>query len=128
MSNEFVTLINRTGDTLSGTYDGRQFTLAPGKSEHPKYRAIKFVEQNPVMGSEDPRTGSIIYKLGIPELNMPCDPLPEEFLNQFRSAVERWDRAKLPGAKPSDVVPGDNGLYSGNWQAGQGLGSNFTGK
>lgn len=127
MSNEFVTVVNRTSQTLSGMYDGRPYEFAPNsKQEHPKHRAVKFVEQNPVMGSEDARTGSTLYKLGIPEYNMPCDPLTDEDLAQFGDAVEKWDRKTLTGSRPSEVVKGDNGLYSRR-DASQGSGGLPTG-
>lgn len=109
---EFVTLVNRTQETVTGTFDGRQYEITPGKHEFEKVKAIKFVDQNPVMGSENPRTGNMIYKLGIPELRMDCSPLTPEFLARFSGSVEKWDRTQLPGARPSEVVPGDNGIYS----------------
>lgn len=112
--NTYVTLINRTQDTLTGTWDSKQYDLLSGKSEHPLDRAVKFKEQNPVMGSEDPRTNSIIYKIGVEELHDDCSPLTPEFLARFSGSIERWDRAKLVGARPTEVVAGDNGLYSRN--------------
>ena len=119
MSNQFVTVVNRTSQTCIGTWNGRQYTFPPhSKSEHPKTRAIKFREQNPVMGSENPRTGSMVYKLGVVEMRDPCDPLSDAFLAQFDGSVEKWDRSLLTGAKPSDVVPGDNGIYSARDVAG----------
>ena len=126
MANEFVTLVNRTEQTLGGTYDGRPFLIKPGKSEHPYHRAIKFVEQNIIMGSENPRTGESIYKLGIEEMNMDCSPITPEFIAQFEGAIEKWDRSKLTGARPSEVVDGDNGLYSGSWKSSQAPNTLFT--
>lgn len=110
---DFVTLVNRTDGVLEGLYDGRTHLIPPGKQEIEKFKAIKFVEQNPVMGSEDPRTGRMIYKLGIPELRMDCSPLKPVDLAPFKGSIEKWDRTKLAGARPSEVVPGDNGIYSG---------------
>lgn len=126
MASEFVTLVNRTNDTLEGTYDGRPFLIKPGKSEQPRDRAIKFVEQNIIMGSEDPRTGQSIYKLGVEEMHMDCTPLTPEFIAQFDGSVEKWDRSKLTGSRPSQVVEGDNGLYSGSWKSSQSPNTHFT--
>jgi hypothetical protein len=128
MSEEYVVLVNRTQEDCEGTYDGKPYRIKPGKSEHPKHRATKFVEQNPVMGSEDPRTGKITYRLGIEEMRMDCSPLTPEFLAQYDGSIEKWDRDKLVGARPSEVVAGDNGLYSGtvSWKGQQPLGSSFT--
>lgn len=117
---EYVVLVNRTSKNLEGVWDGKVHIIKPGKNEFPKDKAIKFVEQNPVMGSEDPRTGQMTYKLGIEELHMPIEPLSDEFLAQFSGSIEKWDRTKLTGARPSEVVPGDNGLYSqGTWRGKQ---------
>ena len=117
MSGEYVTLVNRTQKTVEGCWDSRIYQFAPGKHEVEKAKAIKFVDQNPVMGSEDPRTGNMIYKLGIEELYMDCSQLSTEFLSRFASEKwqtgEKWDRTKLTGARPSEIVPGDNGIYSG---------------
>lgn len=118
---EFVTVVNRTQETLTGTFDSRQYELTPGKHEFPRDKATKFVEQNPVMGSENPRTGDMIYKLGIEELRMDCSPLTPEFLARFQNSVERWDRSRLDGARPSEIVAGDNGLYGNRANVGQSL-------
>lgn len=113
---EFVTVVNRTKTDLKGTWDGREYTIPPGKSEYPRIKAEKFKAQNPVMGSLDPRTGYREYKIGIVENKDPIDALPED----LKEGVEQWDRSKLIGAKPSEIVPGDNGLYSLGRTAGSG--------
>lgn len=113
---EYVTIVNRTSKDLKGTWDGREYTIKPGKSEFPRMKAEKFKAQNPVMGSLDPRTGYRDFKIGIVENKDPIEPLPED----LKEGVEQWDRSKLTGAKPSEVVPGDNGLYSLGRTAGSG--------
>lgn len=110
---QYVTLVNRTEETLAGTWDGRHYDIGPGKHSFPEITAMKFREQNPVMGTEDPRSGKMVYKLGIVEHNDPIDPL-----GSIQPAIERWDRSKLVGAQPSEVVPGDNGLYQMGRTAG----------
>ena len=109
---QFVTLVNRTKDTLQGTWNGRHYDIMPGESHYPEAEAQAFRRQNIVMGSEDPRTGKITYKLGIREYGEPCSPLDPEVLAGDKVSVERWDRTKLTGSKPSEVVAGDNGIYS----------------
>lgn len=116
-----VTLVNRSSKPLIGTWDGKHTVIAPGKHEFPDYKAQKFKDQNPVMGSEDPRTGHIEYLMGIVEEGDPIDPI-EQNLN----AIEKWDRTRLAGARPSEVVPGDNGLYGRSSVAAAPL-SNSTG-
>lgn len=103
-----VTLVNRSSKTVFGTWDGRKYPITPGKHEFPDYKAIKFKDQNPVMGSEDVRTGHVDYLLGIVEEGDPIDPIEQNL-----DAVEKWDRSKMGGPKV-DIVPGVNGLYSRN--------------
>lgn len=113
---EHVTVVNRTQETLKGTWDGRHYTITPGKHSYPRIQAEAFQRQNPIMGSEDPRVfNSMKYKIGIEENGDDCTPLTD-----LKEGIERWDRSKLPGARPSEVVPGDNGLYSLGRTAGSG--------
>lgn len=102
-----VTLVNRTSKTLTGTWDGRKYPITPGKHEFPDYKAFKFRDQNPQMGSENVRTGHIEYLCGIVEEGDDISPI-----EQNDEAVEKWDRKTLGGSKQVEVVPGDNGLYS----------------
>jgi hypothetical protein len=50
------------------------------------------------------------YKLGIEEDNHEVSPLG---IDEVSLGIERWDRSKLTGARPTEIVPGDNGLYAG---------------
>ena len=110
---QYVTVVNRTSKNLYGTWDGRQYTIAPGKNSFPIIQAQKFRDQNPIMGSMDPMSGQMDYKIGIEEDNDPCTPL-----EGVVEGVEKWDRSKLAGARPSEVVAGDNGLYQLGRSAG----------
>lgn len=101
-----VTLVNRSSKTLFGTWDGRSYAITPGKHEFPDYKALKFKDQNPVMGSEDVRTGHVDYLLGILEEGDDISPIEQS------AAIEKWDRRTLGSARPVEIVPGDNGLYS----------------
>lgn len=104
-----VTLVNRTSKTLFGTWDGRKYPIAPGKHEFPDYKAMKFRDQNPQMGSENVRTGHIEYLLAIVEEGDDLSPIEQNL-----DAVEKWDRKTLGGTKKVEVVEGVNGLYSRN--------------
>ena len=123
---EYVTLVNRTESPLTGTWDSRSSVVNPGKNEFTREKAERFKAQHPVMGSEDPQIGGIIFKLGILEDHDDVSPLTPEFLAQFDGSIEKWDRSKLLGARPSEIVAGDNGLYAGNWRSGQPLDSSFV--
>ncbi len=103
---QYLTLVNRTSKNLNGTWNGRQYTIAPGKHEFPEHQALKFKEQNPLMGSEHPYTLEKTYLIGIVEYKDDCTPLEQS------TAVERIDRSKVIGsAKDVEVVQG-NGLYA----------------
>jgi hypothetical protein len=103
-----VTLVNRTSKNLVGTWDGRQYTIEPGKHSFPAPLAEKFKAQNPIMGSLDPRTGERQSLLGIVEQHDDISPI-----EQNTEAVELWDRSKMGEALQNvEVVAGKTGLFS----------------
>lgn len=120
---DFYTVVNRTSETRTATWDGRPYELAPHAEQiFPEHIALAFKKQNIQMGSLDPRTGRIAYLVGFKEEGDPITPLEQT------DAVEVWDRSKLIGAKPSEVVAGDNGLYATrSWRSNQGEGTVFQG-
>jgi hypothetical protein len=71
---QYVTLVNRSTKTLSGTWDGREYKIPPGKNSFPSAMAEKFKLQNPIKGTQDPYSLDCQYLLGIVELNDPIDP------------------------------------------------------
>ena len=101
---DYVTVVNRTSKNLEGTWDGRHYTLTPGEHAFPIIMAEAFKRQNPLMGSEDPRTLQCEYLIGIKELSDNCEPLEQS------PALERIDRSKTP-EKVVEVIRG-NGLYA----------------
>lgn len=104
---QVVTIVNRTSKDLEGIWDGRHYTIPVGKSSYPVVQAEAFKRQNPVMGSEDPRTLQVDYLIGIEDYKDPCDPIEQS------NSVERWDRKQLgPQAQNVDVVAGRTGVYS----------------
>lgn len=102
----FVTLVNRSSKTLTGTWDGKHYLMEPGRHSFPEYMAEKFKLQNPVMGSEDPRTLHTDYLMGIVEQNDDISPIEQS------DAIEKWDRSKVKTPTPVEVVPGITGIYS----------------
>ena len=115
---EAYTIVNRTSKTLQGVWNGRHYELKPYESrEFEDLVCYAFKKQNPQMGSLDPRSGMITFLVGIKEIGDPCEPLDKEKETVIdpttgKPAVEVWDCTKLTGARPSEVVAGDNGLYS----------------
>lgn len=93
----YVSLVNRSSKDLSGRYDGKQHTLPAGSTtQWPEYIAMKFREQNPVMGSENYYTGEKKYLLGIVEYGDPTEPIEQS------ASQTKWDMAQVPvpaGAK-----------------------------
>ena len=116
---KMVTVVNRTSKKLPLTWDGYHYWIDPGKSQMAIVQADAFQRQNPIMGSEDPSTGQMLYLVGIEENHDECSPIEQS------DAIERWDRKQMPQARPVDVVPGDNGLYSGRIAASLPLAANF---
>ena len=127
MAHEYVTVVNRTESELSGTFDGRQYVIKKGNTpDVPLDRAIKFVVQNPVMGSEDPRTGNIICKIGLlkegengleESREYPTSELSPEFIKSCESPLgERWQRVDIGAVM---LQPSRGGLYAGDWQSAQ---------
>lgn len=103
---QLLTIVNRTTKSLEGIWDGRHYAIPPGRSAFPVVQAEAFKRQNPVMGSEDPRTGEVQYLIGIEDQFDDCSPLEQS------DAIERWDRKNLgPGSQNVEVVAGRNGIY-----------------
>lgn len=73
----YVTLVNRTTKNLQGVWDGRHYDIAPGKHSYPEIQAMKFKDQNPVMGSEDPYTLTKQYLIGIVEFGDDVTPIEQ---------------------------------------------------
>jgi len=99
-----VTLVNRTSKTLHGTWDGKHYDLAPGKHAFPEFQAMKFKEQNPLMGSEDPYSLQKQYLLGIEDIGDDISPIEQS------DARELFDRKKLNIRGPVTIVT-NGGLY-----------------
>lgn len=101
---DFVTLVNRSTKTLHGTWDGRHYDIAPGNHAFPEIQAMKFREQNPVMGSENPYTGQKQYLMGIVEQGDDTAPIEQS------SAISLQDLSAKLKSGELKIVPGE-GLY-----------------
>lgn len=121
---QVFTLVNRTSKTLNGTWDGRTYDLTPGKHSFPEIQAVKFKDQNPLMGSLDPYTGNMIYLIGIEDLNDDCSPIEQS------DAIEQWDRKKLGGlpveVRPASGIPFANERHNPLTKPGSPVDSTFT--
>lgn len=101
---QYVTLVNRTSKILKGTWDGRHYDLAPGKHSFPEVQAMKFRDQNPVMGSEDPATLEKRYLIGIEEHSDDCSPIEQSTSMTLQDLSDKIKSGEL------QIVKG-NGLY-----------------
>lgn len=101
----FVTLVNRSSKTLKGVWDGRQYDLAPGKHSFPEFQAIKFKEQNPILGTEDPYSLQKDYLMGIVEFGDPIDPAEQSDQISLMDLREKIKSGEYKVVKAS-------GLYS----------------
>src|SRR5215813_5310703 len=101
---ESCTFVNRTDAPLPIRFDGREYYLKPGETENfPKILVRYAMDQNRVMGSEDPLNPKRFDSLcGVKGLH---DTSP---IKQNLEASERWDRKKMPGRGRKAVsIPGD---------------------
>lgn len=103
---EYLTVVNRTSRPLSGTWDGREYIVQPGKSSHPAAIAEAIKRRNPIMGSDDPSTGVLQYLIGIEENGDPCTPIEQS------DEIELFNRRLAKNAVPIMIVPGNVGMYS----------------
>ena len=74
---QYVKLVNRTSKTLHGLWDGHHYDLAPGEHAFPEIQALKFKEQNPIMGTQDPYTLHMDYLIGIVEYGDDVSPIEQ---------------------------------------------------
>lgn len=98
---EYVCLVNRTSKTLLGTWNGREYKIAPGKNEFPRAQAEKFVTQHPKMGTRDPYTGYTEFLLGVVENGQditPCEQDPSALtLDDIREKLKTGEYQIIKG-------------------------------
>jgi hypothetical protein len=103
---QFVTLVNRTSKTLKGVWDGRHYDITPGKHSFPEIQAMKFKDQNPILGTRNPFTMINDCLLGIEEQGDDCSPIEQS------EAIELIDRSKLGASEQKFTVIQGNGMFS----------------
>jgi hypothetical protein len=118
----YVTLINRTNRNLTGTWNGREYKIVPGKNSFPEAMAVKFKDQNPIFGTQDPFSNDKQYLLGIEEANDPIDSVEQS------DKIELLDRSKFAGAAAEAVPVRTNagGLYAHERQSSLPLDGTFV--
>ena len=79
---ERVTLVNRTGQVLEGTWNGKPLVIPLGYSLWTKAEAKALKEQNKLLGSYDQYSNKWIYKVAILEHDPECGPLTNEELSR----------------------------------------------
>ena len=107
--NEIVTGVNRTSGLLKGTYDGRPYDLAPGENKLPRLLALKFREQNPIMGIGcpiDDWNSKGDYLFGIVECGDNVFPIEQS------NAPQRWDSGMINVGR-TEYVPARASAYTG---------------
>lgn len=99
----FVTLKNRSSKTLTGQFDGKSYNFPPGyEGKWAENIALKFKEQNPVMGSEDWFSGYKQYLMGIVEHGDDLEPVEQT------GSKMAWDQSTvmLPPGTQLAIVKG----------------------
>lgn len=102
----FVTVVNRTTRKLKGRWDGRTYKVPPGKSSHPLIIAEAIKRANPIMGSDNPVTGTLQYLVGIEEQGDDCSPIEQS------NEIELYNRQLQKNAVPIMIIPGNTGMFS----------------
>lgn len=106
--NEIVTVVNRTSKTLLGTYNGRQYDLPSGESQHMLKIARYFRYQNPIMGKGTPMEDWNIrseYLIGIKECGDDCSPIEQT------NAPQRWSTRSVNGPN-TEIVSARGAAFS----------------
>jgi len=97
---DLVEIVNRCPWNLTIRFDGQEMTLVPGKNFVPSQTIPYALNQNPLMGSQDPDNPTISgaeYLIGIPSKGQkyPCDPLTDEQLDLQRNRPSRFNHEEL---------------------------------
>jgi len=118
---ELVTVRNRTQKDLEVCWDGKRTTIPVGKPIALIATVAEAAKrQNVLMGSEDPRTLSVVSLIGVEEWGDDCSPIEQS------DSIERWNRRSLPNQRPTEVVPGRAGLYAEEKHASLPLDGSFV--
>lgn len=100
---ELVTLVNRSSKTLKGTWDGRHYDIAPGRHEFAELKAMKFKDQNPIMGSENSYSGEKQYLVGIVEHGDDTSPIEQSDSISLQDLTEKIRSGEYKVVKASGM-------------------------
>lgn len=79
---ETIEIINRSPIDLLVTFDGQRKRLKPGSNQIPEVCLVHALNQNPIMGSQDPYNPHVSggrYLIGVPgSESYPCEPLTQQ--------------------------------------------------
>jgi len=105
----YVTIVNRSSKPVQATWDGKQFSLAPGKHEVPLIVAEAIKRQNPVMGTGGHEIwDGQQYLVGIVNHGDPTDPIEQSDSEELVAKdVFELERA----GKQIKKIKGVPGLY-----------------
>lgn len=99
---DLVEVVNRCPWNLTIRFDGQEMTLKPGKNMIPSTTVQYALNQNPLMGSQDPDNPTISgaeYLIGLPskENKYPCAPLSAEEILAQQNRPSRFNHEELMG-------------------------------
>jgi len=100
---------------LHGTWDGRHWDIAPGKHSFTEIQAMKFRDQNPILGTRNPYTMINECLIGIEEHGDDCSPIEQS------AAPELINRKQLPPDQQKVDVVHSTGMFSRQTDASSAL-------
>lgn len=106
----YVTVVNRSTQKLSGTWDGKPYDFAPlSETPHVPYRAAKALKsQHPVNGTVGANMIGRKFLLGIKELNDDCSPLEQVEGAELIDPVQlHGEPLPLVKGKGAHMLPGE---------------------
>lgn len=112
---DLIVVVNRAPWTLNIRFDGQEMPLVPGENRIPRETLLYALNQNPLMGTQDPDNPNVSgseYLIGLPDRakKYPCDPLTQEQIKAQKNNPSRFDYESLisprMGRKDSIEVKG----------------------
>lgn len=124
---DLVEVVNRCPWNLTIRFDGQEMTLKPGKNLVPSQTVQYALNQNPLMGSQDPDNPTMSgaeYLIGLPNKagKYPCEPLDAEQLHAQRNRPSRFNHEELmePNLAPGEKIAVKGRKKVSNFEAKQG--------
>jgi hypothetical protein len=124
---DLAEVVNRCPYNLTIRFDGQEMTLVPGKNFIPTQTVQYALNQNPLMGSQDPDNPTMSgaeYLIGLPNKanKYPCEPLTTEQLQLQKSRPSRFNHEELmePNLAPGERIAVKGRKVVSNFEAKQG--------